>query len=161
MHLAPENTQLSCYEYIAVNVNDLSIAAESPSSIIDIFKTKYHLKVKGDGKLSYHLGADNFEDPDGTFVSQPERYIDKSAETYKRLFNDDPSKGFKTPLDKNDHPVLDTSEILEGDMAAKYLTMVGQLQWLITLGRFDLCAQVATMSRFRAVPRQGYAWFSH
>ena len=25
---------------------------------------------------------------------------------------------YKTPLDKNDHPELDTSEILEGDMAA-------------------------------------------
>ena len=41
-------------------------------------------------------------------------------------------------------------------MAAKYLTMVGQLQWLVTLGRFDIHAQVATMSRFRAVPRQGH-----
>ena len=30
-------------------------------------------------------------------------------------------------------------------MAAKYLTMVGQLQWLVTLGRFHLHAQVATM----------------
>ena len=41
-------------------------------------------------------------------------------------------------------------------MAAKYLTMVGQLQWLVTLGRFDIHAQVATMSRFRASPRQGH-----
>ena len=70
--------------------------------------------------------------------------------------NEDPPKGYKTPLDKNDHPELDTSEILEGDMAAKYLTMVGQLQWLVTLGRFDIHAQVATMSRFRAAPRQGH-----
>ena len=41
-------------------------------------------------------------------------------------------------------------------MAAKYLTMVGQHQWLVTLGRFDIHAQVATMSRFRAAPRQGH-----
>ena len=41
-------------------------------------------------------------------------------------------------------------------MAAKYFTMVGQLQWLVTLARFDLHAQVATMSRFRATPRQGH-----
>ena len=41
-------------------------------------------------------------------------------------------------------------------MAAKYLIMVGQLQWLVTLGRFDLHAQVVTMSRFRAAPRQGH-----
>ena len=147
---------MKCNEYIAVYVDDLCIAAESPSVIIQIFKSKYHLKVKGDGKLTCHLGADYFEDPDGTFVSQPKKYIDKLADTYKRLFNEDPPKGYKTPLDKNDHPELDTSEILEGDMAAKYLTMVGQLQWLVTLGRFDIHAQVATMSRFRAAPRQGH-----
>ena len=93
---------------------------------------------------------------DGTFASQPKEYFDKLADTYRRLFNEDPPKGYKTPLDKNDHPELDTSEILEGDMAAKYLTMVGQLQWLVTLGRFDIHAQVATMSRFRAAPRQGH-----
>ena len=147
---------MRCYEYIAVYVDDLCIAVESPSGIIQIFKSKYHLKVKGDGKLTYHLGADYFGDPDGTFVSQPKKYIDKLADTYKRLFNEDPPKGYKTPLDKNDHPELDTSEILEGDMAAKYLTMVGQLQWLVTLGRFDIHARVATMSRFRAAPRHAH-----
>ena len=36
-------------------------------------------------------------------------------------------------------------------MAAKYLTIVGQLQWLVTLGR-----HVAAMSRFRVAPRQGH-----
>ena len=147
---------MRCYEYIAVYVDDLCIAAESPSVNIQIFKSKYHLKVKGDGKLTYHLGADYFEDPDGTFVSQPKKYIDKLADTYKRLFTEDPPKGYKTPLDKNDHPELDTSEILQGVMAVKYLTMVGQLQWLVTLGRFDIHAQVATMSRFQAAPRQGH-----
>ena len=35
-------------------------------------------------------------------------------------------------------------------MATKYLTMVSQLQWLVTLGRFDIHAQVVTMSRLRA-----------
>ena len=104
---------LMCYEYIAVYVDDLSIATESPSAITKIFKSKYHLKVKGDGKLTYHLGADYFEGPDGTFVSQPKKYIYKLSDTYRSLFNEDPPKGCKTPLDKNDHPELDTSEILE------------------------------------------------
>ena len=57
------------YEYIAVYVDDLFIEAKSPSTIIQIFKSKYHLKVKGDGKLTYHLGADYFEDPDGTLLA--------------------------------------------------------------------------------------------
>ena len=94
---------IRCYEYIAVYIGDLCIAAESPSAFIHIFKTKYNLKVKGDAKLSDLLGAEYFEDPDGTFVSQPKKYMDKIADTYKRLFNEDPPKGYKTPLDKNDH----------------------------------------------------------
>ena len=147
---------LRCYEYIDVYVDGLCIAAESPSIIISIFKTKYHLKVNRDGKLNYHLGADYLEDPDGTFVSQPKKYNDKLADSYKRLFNDDPPNGYKSPLDKNDHPELETSESLEGDMAAKYLTMGGHLQSLVTSGRFDLNAQVATMSMFRGAPRKGH-----
>ena len=46
---------LRCYEYIAVYVDDLCIAPESPSAIVDICKIKYNLEVKGDGKLNYHL----------------------------------------------------------------------------------------------------------
>ena len=57
--------------------------------------------------MTYQLGADYFEDPDGTFVSHCKKYIDKLADTYKRLFNEDPPIGYKTPLDKNDHPVVE------------------------------------------------------
>ena len=123
--------------------------------IINILKSKYHLKVKGDCPLTYHLGADYFQDPDGTMVSQPKKYIEKLKETYVRLSHTEPSRGLKTPLEKNDHPELDTSEILEGQEVNHYLTMVGQLEWIITLGRFDIQAQVITMSRFQAHPREG------
>ena len=60
---------LKCYEYSAVYVDDLFIVAESRSAIIDSFKTKYNLKVKGDGELSYHLGADYFEDPEALLLA--------------------------------------------------------------------------------------------
>ena len=46
---------LKCYEYIPVYVDDLCITAESQSAFVDIFKTKYNMKIKGDGTLSYHL----------------------------------------------------------------------------------------------------------
>ena len=112
--------------------------------------------MKGDGPLTYHIGADYFHDPDGTMVCQPKKYVDKLKETYIRLFNTEPPKGLKTPLEKNDHPELDTTDILEGHQVNHYLTMVGQLQWLITMGRFDIQAQVISMSRSRAAPRQGH-----
>ena len=51
-----------CYEYIAVYVDALCIAAESPSVIIQTFKTKYHLKVKGDGITGFYP---KFKNPSG------------------------------------------------------------------------------------------------
>ena len=88
-------------------------------------------------------------------ISTQEIYQEIKGDIYK-TFGTEPSKGLKTPLEKNDHPQLDTSDILEGQQVNHYLTMEGQLQWVITLGRFDIQAQVITMSRFRAQPRQGH-----
>ena len=50
-------------------------------------------EVRGDGPLTYHLEADYFQDPDGTMLSQPKKYIEQLKETYVRLFNTEPSKG--------------------------------------------------------------------
>ena len=80
-------------------------------------------------------------------VSQPKKYVEKLKETYIRLFNEEPPKHLKTPLDKNDHSQVDTSDILEGVRVNHYLTRVGHLQWLITLGRFDIQSQLVSMSR--------------
>ncbi len=112
--------------------------------------------MKGDGDLTYHLGANYFKDKDGTFVCQPKKYIEKLKETYKRMFKEEPYKGHKTPLEKNDHPEIDTSELLVHKEIDYYLTMVGQLQWLITLGRSDIQSSVTSLSRFRAAPRKGH-----
>ena len=137
-----------------VYVDDLCTAAEKPEELISIFKNKYKLEVKGDGKLAYHIGGDYFPDPDGAMVNQPKKYVEKLKETYIRLFYEEPPKGLKTPPDKNDLPELDTADILEGIQVNHFLTMVGQLQWLITLGRFDIQSQVVSMSRFRTLLRK-------
>ena len=70
------------------------------------------------------------------------------------MFKQDPPKSMRTPLDKNDPPELDNTEVLTGESIQHYLTMIGQLKWLVTLGRFDIHAQVTTMSRFRSAPRK-------
>ena len=43
---------------IATYVDDLCIAAQDPGKVIQTLKEDYKLKVKGDGPLSHHLGAD-------------------------------------------------------------------------------------------------------
>ena len=151
-----KNKKLNIYEYIAVYVDDLCIAAQNPKQAINILKLKYQLKVKVHGPLTYHLGADYFQDPDGTMVSQPKKYVEKLKETYIRFFLIQNLLKVLKHLMKKFHPELDISEILEGQEVNHYLTMVGQLQWLITLGRFDIQAKVITLSRIRAQPRKGH-----
>ena len=104
--------------------------------------------------MTYHLGDDYYHDPDGTMVCQPKKYIEKLKETYIRLINTEPCNGLKTPVEKNDYPELYATDILEQEQVMYYLTMVGQLQWLITFGKFDIQAQVISMCRFRAQQRQ-------
>ena len=62
----------------------------------------------------------------------------------------------KSPLDKNDHPELDNSELASDDLITKFMCMVGQLQWAVTLGRNDILAHVMSMSRFRLAPKVGH-----
>ena len=52
-----------CYEYIAVYVDDLAIAAKDPKAIVDILQNKYNYKLKGVGPIDYHLGGNFGRDP--------------------------------------------------------------------------------------------------
>ena len=44
----------------------------------------------------------------------------------------------KSPLEKNDHPELDNTELCNEELIPKYMCMIAQLQWAITLGRYDI-----------------------
>ena len=126
-----ENKTLKCYEYLAIYVDDLCIAAQDPGQIIQSLKEDFKLKVKGDGPLRHHLGADYTRDKDNTLECQPKKYIERLAESYHSMFKQNPPKNMRTPLDKNDHPELDDSELLKGDSIQHYLTMIGQLTTMV------------------------------
>ena len=87
-----ENKKMECYEYIATYVDDLCIAAQDPGKIIQTLKEDYKLKVKGDGPLSHHLGADYTRGKDKTLVCQPKKYIDRLLQFYQFMFKQEPHK---------------------------------------------------------------------
>ena len=150
------NINKKCYEYIAIYVDDLLIASQNPKEFIDTLKQKFNLKIKGDGPLEYHLGCDYTRDPDKTLVTTPKKYINKILDSYSKMFPDDKTNNIKSPLEKNDHPELDNSELLDAKGIQKYMSMVGQLQWAVSLGRYDILVHVMSMSKFRLAPRQGH-----
>ncbi|KAL7570518.1 hypothetical protein ACA910_004294 [Epithemia clementina (nom. ined.)] len=143
------------YEYIAVYVDDLAIVAKDPAEICQILRDKFKFKLKGDGPLEYHLGCGYWRDPDGTLVADPKKYIETMMEWYEKEFGEKPKK-MKTPLEPGDHPEIDESPECSEKDQSRYLTMIGQLQWLVALGRFDVFCATMTMSKFRPAPREGH-----
>ena len=106
--------------------------------------------------MEYYFGCDYKLDKDGTLVAQPTRYINKILESYKKMLPDKNFINAKSLLEKNDHAELDNSELCYEEQITKYMCMIGQLQWAISLGRYDILAQVMSMSRFRLAPKIGH-----
>jgi hypothetical protein len=144
------------YEYIATYVDDLMIASKNPKAITDELMDRFHFKLKGTGPLTFHLGCDYFRDEDGTLCVSPKSYIERFLSSFKRLFGHDPNRRYRSPLEPNDHPEIDTSEELDMENTVIYQSLIGGFQWAVSLGRIDMAVSVGTMSSFRAAPRQGH-----
>ena len=102
----------------------------------------FHFKLKGKGLLNFRSGCGFGGDKDNTLHLNPERRVDKLSVSFKDVFGEVPKKEL-TPLSPNDHPELDSSELLEDEDVEKHLSLTGQLQWAVTLGRWD--TQTAVM----------------
>ena len=76
-------------------------------------------------------------------------------ESYERMFKEKP-KFYTSALEAGDHPELDDSPLLDGPNTTIYMSLIGQLQWLITLGRFDVMQATVALSTFHTLPRQGH-----
>jgi Reverse transcriptase (RNA-dependent DNA polymerase) len=85
------------YEYIAVYVDDLLIAARNPKEIVQTLEDQQSFKLKGVGALTYHLGFNYFHDQDGTLCFSPRKYITKMMDLFKNMYGCKP-KEYTSPL---------------------------------------------------------------
>ncbi len=76
-------------------------------------------------------------------------------DNYQRIYGS-PPKLATSPLVKNDHPELDTSELMDMEETKIYQSLIGALQWVVQIGRWDVMTAIVTLSRFRAAPRKGH-----
>lgn len=144
------------YEYIGVYVDDLLIVSKAPQAIIDqLMAPPRNFKLKGTGTVTFHLGCDFFRDDAGCLCFGPRKYIEKMCDTFFRMYGKQP-KPVTSPLEKNDHPELDETELLDEDGIQQYQSLIGTLQWTISLGRFDVGTAVMSMSSYRVAPRIGH-----
>ena len=115
------------YEYIAVYVDDLTIAMKDPESFVNTLKAKYKFHFKGTGLLAFQLGADFYRDSDGILSMAPRKYIERLIKNYEQTFGEKPKMTVYSPLEKGDHPELDESELLDAESIAQYQSIIGSL----------------------------------
>ena len=129
---------------------------KNPREYLDRLVNVHKFKLKGDEPLSFHLGCDFGRDPDDTLYYKPKKYIQKMVSTYEKMFPGETLKKQSCPLQSGDHPELVETDFLDEEGIAKYMSMVGATQWLVTLGRFDVAIAVNALSSYRVAPRIGH-----
>jgi len=145
-----------CYEYVVVYVDDILTALKDPKTFYELIQSDpWNYKLKNVEEPKYHLGGDFFRDKDGTFCYGAQTYVKRMVDNYKMMFGEQP-KAYYSPMEKGDQPELDDSPELGPDGIAKFQSMIGALQWTITLCRFDIAHAVMSLGRFRAAPREGH-----
>ena len=144
------------YEYVAVYVDDLAIAMKDPEEFISCLENNYKFKLKGTGPIKVHLGMTFEHDQDGILCISSAQFIEKLNGSYEKLFGEKPKQNVSSPLEKGDHPELDTSELLDAQGISIYQSLIGSLQWAVSIGRFDINTAVMTLSGFRVAPRRGH-----
>jgi hypothetical protein len=88
---------------------------------------------------------------------EPKKYIEKMVSTYERIFSHRPSRKFSSPLEKGDHPELDTSPFLSAIEIQQYQLLVGALLWVVLIGHIDITTAM-TMPSFCAMPIARDTW---
>ncbi len=132
--------------------------------IMEKLKDPYGYTLKGVGVPEYYLGADirpKRVDKDvidnGVLTLGSTTYVKRCLENYERLLGLKPPKRVSQPLDPKYYPELDTTDIMDIQGRQIYWSLIGMLQWAVTIGRIDIHhAVMMCMSRFRAEPRKGH-----
>jgi hypothetical protein len=128
-----------------------------PSGFAKTLESKYSFKLKGTGKLSFHLGCDFYRDKDSTLCMAPTKYIKRRmADNYLRVFAEKPRQTVMSPLEKGNHPKLDNTPFLEADGIHDYQSIIGSAQWAISLGRLDIQTAIMTLSSFQSATHIGH-----
>ena len=143
------------YEYVCVYIDDIMMMGKNPEEFFKTLTEKYNYQLKGVSEPTYHLGGDFFRDPDGTLTWGASTYIKKMLLNYEHMFHEKP-KEYSAPIEEKDHPEVDLTPELDDLGIKQYQSLIGALQWLVSLGRFDIHVGVTTMGSYRVAPREGH-----
>jgi hypothetical protein len=143
------------YEDVATYVDNLCLRMLDPKSFTDTLQKKYNFKLKGTGPIDFHLGQSFSRNCDGEIEISAKCYVVKMIDTYVQLYGEKPRKAL-SPLEQNDHPEMDDSPFLGQDETQQFQSLIGAMQWAVSIRRIDIATAVMSLSSFCAMPRRGH-----
>ena len=93
---------------------------------------------------------------DSRLVTSAKTYIKRICEKIEKVM-EWKLRHYGSLMDPGYHPECDESDFLVGEDISKYQMMVGCLNWLVTLGQYDVHYTAATMACYYGMtPREGH-----
>ena len=139
------------WEYVVVYVNDIIVAMKDSQGFFDELQgPNIWFTMKGFGKPTYNLKADFYRNDNGTLCFSAQTYAKRLCTSFESLFKQQPKMYF-TPLDSEDHPELDDTPLCSPDDTAKFQSLIGACQWMISLCQ-HIAQTIMSLSRFHHCP---------
>ena len=140
------------YEYLARFVDDVIAFAKDPLSIMKELEQTF--VMKGVGAPRYYLGGDVMEldeqwkFQDLTHAFSAETYIQNCIPRIAKMIQVKDFASYKTPMDSEYHAEMDDSPLVDSEGITRFRSMIGSLNWILTLGRFDIAFALNNLSRY-------------
>jgi hypothetical protein len=169
MRPAKQSDGTDYYEYILLYTDDAIVLSENAEKVlINDLGRYFNLKEKSTGPPKIYPGGSvrkvQLDNRIKCWAYSSLQYVQaavKNVEAYLSMIDDErwrlPEKA-ETPLQTSYRPELDVTPELEPSNAAYYQSLVGMLQWMVELGRVDICLECSMMSSHLAMPREGHLY---
>ena len=125
-------------KYLVVYVDDIIYCGKEPESFFDTLQgEEFGYTMKDVEPVKFHLGADFYQDDDGTHCYGSTTYAKRFLEHFEYTMGGKPTKRM-APMEKGYRPELDTSPECSEEEKEKYQSILGACQWMVSLGRYDI-----------------------
>ena len=146
------------YEYLMVYVDDILAISHHPKEIFDELQQHFEMKSVGppDHYLGANLGTVNYNGEEFRYMASDQYLQDALTKLEHNLGYSLKNTKIKTPTVTDFHPELDSSTLLNQRDHTLYQSLIGTLQWLVTLGRIDIHYATSKLSQYGAAPRSNH-----
>ena len=140
------------YDYIAMHVDDIIIAAKDPSKYMTMIEQEFAVRDLSDSP-EYYLG-NNLKKVGDCFHVSCTKYIKEVLRRYQSKYG--ALKKESILITSKVHPELDDTDHTTESEHKEFQHIIGVCQWLIVAGRFDISYAVSSLSRYSMAPRKGH-----